>query len=304
MINTSRDREQSKIKKTLSEKLFHNLCQVNLQRFAWHPPFYGGFLQKFLNSANLTDPSNPLSAAALKWIALITMLIDHIGASTLLFYIRRHGNTHTIHAVYDVLRDIGRISFPLYIFLLVEGLQHTKNRTKYLLRLGIFALISEIPFDLAFYNIPFQRHSQNVFFTLCIGLAVIWAMDSADREISRLTSGKNAILTPWIGRLYLFFLYGALIALGCLLASILYTDYQYVGVLAICAFYLLRRYPLIAAAVSSVVLLLSSAREFFALGCLIPISLYNGKRGSQPKYFFYAFYPVHLLLLWCVLRLI
>lgn len=293
MIISSKDRDTQKSKelnKTLSEKLFHNLCQVNLQRFAWHPPFYGG---------TSTDSSNPLPASVLKWIALLTMLIDHIGASTLQYLL--HGSKEgTLYNVYDILRDIGRIAFPLYIFLLVEGLQHTRSKGKYLLRLFLFALISEVPFDLAFYRQTFFWHSQNVFFTLAIGLAMIWAMDCFEKEITKLQNTPGKKPSPVAFALYRSFLFIALIALGCCLAFLLYTDYNFVGILAIFAAYLLRRNPIKAMAICCLTLLLSSPREIFALGSLIPISLYNGKRGRQPKYFFYAFYPVHLILLWLV----
>lgn len=297
MIISSKDRDNKESRepnKTLSEKLFHNLCQVNLQRFAWHPPFYGAF---FVN------PENPFPASVLKWIALITMLIDHIGASTLTFLL--HGSKEgTLWNIYNVHRDIGRIAFPIYIFLLVEGMQHTKSKRNYLLRLGIFALLSEIPFDLAFYRKPFLWHSQNVFFTLFIGAAVIFAMESFEKELDTFRKGAGKDISPTVFGIYRFVLYTLLIMLGCCVAALLYTDYNFVGILAICAVWLLRRYPVPAAALCCLVLLLSSAREFFALGCLIPISLYNGKRGRQPKYFFYAFYPVHLFLLWCVYLLL
>ena len=297
MIISSKDRdnkESEEPNKTLSEKLFHNLCQVNLQRFAWHPPFYGAFSVK---------PTNPFPASVLKWIALITMLIDHIGASTLKFLL--HGAKEgTLFNVYDVFRDIGRIAFPIYIFMLVEGMQHTRSKKRYLLRMGLFALISEVPFDLAFFRIPFHWHAQNVFFTLFIGLAVICAMDSFEKELEKLRKGPGKAMSPLAFTFYRLFLYGALILLGCCVAALLYTDYTFIGVLAICAVWLLRRYPVPAAALCCLILTLSSPREFFALGCLIPVSLYNGKRGRQPKYFFYAFYPVHLFLLWCVYLLL
>ncbi len=297
MIISSKDRdnkESEELNKTLSEKLFHNLCQVNLQRFAWHPPFYGG---------NFTDPANPFPASVLKWIAVLTMLIDHIGASSLLYLL--HGTKEgSLYRIYDILRDIGRIAFPIYIFLLIEGIEHTRSKAKYLLRLGIFALLSEVPFDLAFFRKPFHWENQNVFFTLLIGMLVICAIKSFEKELDTLRKGAGKNMSPRTFGIYRFILYTMLIVLGCCVAALLCTDYSFVGVLAICVAYLFRRNPLEAAALCCLTLLLSSPREFFALGSLIPISLYNGKRGRQPKYFFYAFYPVHLFLLWCVYLLL
>ena len=81
-----------------------------------------------------------ISADALKWIALLTMLCDHAGA--------------VLFAQYPVMRLIGRTAFPLFVWLLVEGFFHTSSRKKYLGRMAFFALVSELPFDLALYGRP------------------------------------------------------------------------------------------------------------------------------------------------------
>ncbi|MCR4642465.1 MAG: conjugal transfer protein TraX [Lachnospiraceae bacterium] len=286
MIRSSKDRSPEKPNKTLSAKLFHNLCQVNLQRFAWHPPFSGEKL--------------PFSAAVLKWIAVVTMLIDHVGAAIILYVCRHNGVKAANDLTYNILRDIGRVAFPLYIFMLVEGFSHTKSAPKYLLRLSIFALISEVPFDLAFRDKYLDLGYQNVFFTLLIGLACIFVMDRLEKTVMKLTE-KGTKLTAV--RLYLTFLNLGVIAAGSALAWLLKTDYSAIGVLAICVMYLWRFYPLAGSLFCCLILFLSSLREVYCLAALIPISLYNGKRGRQPRYFFYAFYPVHLLLLY-LLRLL
>ena len=105
------------------------------------------------------------------------MLLDHIGAAILLFVFRAQGRQEPLNTIYDVLRDVGRIAFPLFIFLLTEGLAHSRNAGRYLLRLFIFALVSEVPFDLAFYGVFPYWDKQNVFFTLLLGLAAICCMD-------------------------------------------------------------------------------------------------------------------------------
>lgn len=135
-----------------------------------------------------TAASRGLSGSTLKIIAIITMLLDHIGASLVQPILASTASAAgvtdwsmpSLAAAYPgaaipyyALRYIGRISFPIFCFLLVEGFLHTKNLHKYCLRLAIFALVSEIPFDLAFHQTPFYQASQNVFFTLLIGLLVI-----------------------------------------------------------------------------------------------------------------------------------
>ena len=112
-----------------------------------------------------------LSQETLKIIACVTMLIDHIGA----VFVPSMGNYY----VYYGMRIIGRLAFPIYCFLLVEGAIHTSNRMKYAKRLLIFAFISEIPFDLAFFNHFVALEHQNVFFTLFLGLVCIMILESA-----------------------------------------------------------------------------------------------------------------------------
>ncbi|MCR5249785.1 MAG: conjugal transfer protein TraX [Lachnospiraceae bacterium] len=298
-----RNKKPGQPEKTLTAKLFHNLCQVDPQGSAWHPPFYGGV--------------SPLSFSAnvLKWIAVVTMLLDHVAASFLKFYFRAYGKTAALDTLYNVLRDIGRIAFPIYIFLLVEGLAHTKSCAKYLLRLGIFAILSEIPYDLAFYGVLWYPKKQNVFFTMLIGLAVIRGMDSIGQTLARMSSApskkrgskaeaeETAVLSPVKALIFKALLYAGLIAAGCLLAELLKTDYHAPGVLAICVMYLFRRRPWIGMILLVLPLLITSTREFYALAAVIPVSLYNGKRGRQAKYFFYAFYPVHLFLLYLIVYL-
>ena len=101
-----------------------------------------------------------LNSFWLKMIAITTMLIDHVGAVLL--------------PQYPILRIIGRIAFPIFCFLLVEGFMHTHDVIRYMTRIGLFALISEIPFDLLFYGRILDGTHQNVFFTLFIGLVMLY----------------------------------------------------------------------------------------------------------------------------------
>ena len=95
-----------------------------------------------------------LSGGAFKMIAIITMFIDHLGATVLRAIVRLPSVSSVPEsqkmwlAIYNLSRDIGRLAFPIFCFLIVEGFLHTRNVKKYAGRLFLFALISEIPFDL------------------------------------------------------------------------------------------------------------------------------------------------------------
>ena len=182
-----------------------------------------------------TERTFGLSCAALKWIAMITMLIDHIGAVVMeygLYYqggaapFRRllaTGNGQWLYVLQRLMRMIGRPSFLLYSFLLVEGFIHTRSRKRYALQMFLFALISEIPFDLATTNRWFYLGYQNVFFEFLIGLAVLTGMEQAQiRGKTPLAVESGKILS---------------VALGCMAAVLIQCDYDYIGIIIIAAFY-------------------------------------------------------------------
>lgn len=229
----------------------------------------------------------PFSGSALKWFAVLIMLVDHIGACLLeVFVLNYYGvsplagridNLYFWLSLDSVLRGIGRAAFPIFCFLLVEGAVHTRSPRKYLLRLTSFALISEIPFDLALHNQPFYWGTQNVFFTLLAGLLVIQAFQRSPGQ-------------EWRGML-------ALAVLGAA-AELCGTDYGAIGVAVIAVMYLLRERFWAASVLSLILLVLLARIEIFSIPAFLILALYNGKRGRQPKYFFYVFYPVHLLILW------
>lgn len=235
------------------------------------------------------EASMPFSGGALKWIAIFTMLADHIGACLLEVFVLNYYGSSPLAGQVDnlyfwasldaVLRRIGRTAFPIFCFLLVEGALHTRNSRKYLLRLLAFAVVSEIPFDLALHNMPFFWGTQNVFFTLFLGLLVILVFQRYPAD-------------AWKGMLALVVLASA--------AELCGTDYGAVGVAVIVVMYLLRDRFLAAACLSLVLLVLLSRLELYCIPAFLAVALYNGKRGRQPKYFFYVFYPAHLLLLWAI----
>lgn len=231
----------------------------------------------------------PFSGSVLKWIAIVIMFLDHAGASLLeVFALNIYGNSplagqiDNLYFWYEVdqmLRIIGRTAFPIFCFLLVEGAVHTHNPGKYLFRLAVFAVVSEIPFDLALHNQMIFWANQNVFFTLLAGLLVIQVFQRYPAE-------------GWKGMLALAVMAVAAEACG--------TDYGAIGVVVIAVMYLLRERPLASCILSLIMLTLLNRMELYSIPAFLAMALYNGTRGRQPKYFFYAFYPVHLLLLWAV----
>lgn len=235
-----------------------------------------------------------LSGSTLKIIAIITMFIDHIGAaifenSTIAAYIMSKGeSTYLIWGLINLaLRLIGRIAFPIFCFLLVEGFLHTSNVKKYALRLGAFCLISELPFNLAFFGELFHSGHQNVFFTLLIGLLVLIGLKQFEGD--GLKNGIPRMLC---------------VIAGALLAILLKTDYAAFGVCVIVLFYLFRTRPVLRDVTTMLTLVICSFLEITGLFALIPIHMYNGKRGISMKYFFYLFYPGHILLLYGVRQLL
>ncbi len=242
-----------------------------------------------------TEPTKKsLAGSTLKIIAIITMFIDHIGAaifenSEIATYIMSKGDmTYMIWGLVDLaLRLIGRVAFPIFCFLLVEGFLHTRDVKKYALRLGAFCLISELPFNLAFFGQPFYAGHQNVFFTLLIGLLVLIGL-------------KHFAGTDWksgIGR-------AVCVLAGVFAATFLKTDYDAFGVGVIVFFYLFHEKKVLRDVFTMVTLIVCSLLEITGLFALIPIHMYNGKRGIPMKYFFYLFYPVHLLVLYGVGQLL
>lgn len=219
-----------------------------------------------------------LSGSVLKLIAVITMLIDHTGYVFYVFPAFREplftalGETVT---VYFILRKIGRLAFPIYCFLIGEGLIHTRSPIKYLLRLLAFAIISEIPFNLMVSgNILCPEH-QNVFFTLFLGALAIYFYRSIKCNLL-----KAALMLAVLG-----------------ISTRLEADYGAAGMVVIVLLYALRGH-LIVQALAGYPLF---SGGIYAVAAFIPISMYNGKRGfiKHPilKYAFYLFYPAHMLLL-------
>lgn len=228
-----------------------------------------------------------LSGSWLKVLAMLTMVIDH---STIALLRYDSGFAMPLFAIggkgisgYYLMRCIGRLAFPLFAFLLVEGFMHTHNRWKYGRNLLLFALISEIPFDLMWHGSIFAS-GQNVFFTLFLGFMALCVIERMENKEQR--SERYDYLLP----VSLF----ALIAAGILIHS----DYGNSGVSFIILLYALRKHPILQAAAGCCML----PMRWIAGLAFIPINLYNGKRGfiqgPIAKYSFYVFYPLHMIIIY------
>lgn len=237
-----------------------------------------------LNSDSTIHENKGISGSTLKLIAIVTMLIDHTAAVIL--------ERIDTGFVYQLMRSIGRLAFPIFCFLLVEGFLHTRSVKKYALRLAAFALISDIPFDLALAGKPFDFRNQNVYFTLLIGLLVMMGLQYINvKAVDKKSSFQKANI---------IFADFAVLSVGVVLAEFLKTDYAGFGVLTIAVMYWLRRERFLSMMVGCFTLTIMSINEFPAFLVLYPIWFYNGKRGLNLKYIFYAFYPVHLLILYLI----
>lgn len=252
-----------------------------------------------------------LSGCALKIIAIITMLIDHIGATVvyelaynkapLLILDQRitEQTQYNLEMLYTICRTIGRVAFPIFCFLLLEGFIHTSSRLKYCIRLGIFAIISEIPFELAVHgSINLGLH--NVFFTLLIGILCMWACDAIEKYVIDTDAFANNSYMRQVSKLIIWI---AVTGSGMIIAQLLDTDYSAFGVASMMIMYMFRENKTSLIICGAVSFLWSPVEMPTILG-FVPIALYNGTRGRQIKYFFYAFYPVHLTILYFITKFI
>ena len=250
-------------------------------------------------STNVTGSGKmDLSAAALHILAMAFMLMDHLWA--------------TLLPAQEWLTCVGRIAFPIFAFMAVEGYFHTHNLKKYLLRMLIFAVISEVPFDLMYGGTWFYPVHQNVIWTLMMGLAGIHLMETVRKKKST----------------FVYILVSAIVViLGGLLGTLSMVDYYGIGVLTVFIFYFFRGRKwwcllgqMLALYWVNVELLgglmypirlfgmeFELCQQGLALLALLPIWLYRGRQGYHSKpfqYFCYAFYPMHMLVIVLVLNFI
>lgn len=239
-----------------------------------------------------------LTAAVLHIIAMTLMLMDHIWA--------------TLLPAREWLTCAGRVAFPIFAFMAVEGYFHTRSFKKYILRMLLFAVLSEIPFDLMYGGTWFYPVHQNVLWTFLLGLLGVWLMEQVRKK----------------GKIWMYLLVCVLVVpAGLVLGTLCMVDYYGVGVLTVFVFYFLHgrkwwcflgqlaalywlNVELLGGLMYPVQLFgmeFELCQQGLALLALIPIWLYRGRQGYHSKpfqYLCYAFYPVHMLLLVVVLNFI
>lgn len=227
-----------------------------------------------------------LSNFDLKLIAIITMTIDHIGVV--------FGTPF-----YNLLRAVGRLSFPIFAFLLTEGYVHTKSFGKYFFRLLVLAVISEVIYDYIFYGSFIYLGANNIFFTLALGLLTLWLLDKS-RTLVKKYFKEKIDLTIILPITYLLII----VVMG-LIAELLSFSYGMLGILVISFFYLFKKnFSLTVLSVSLSTLILGDTMQYFSLLSLILIYFYNKKLGKKSKMFFYLYYPLHILVLGVIKMLI
>ncbi len=244
------------------------------------------------HETNLSAPSRfDISAAVLHILAMVLMLMDHLWA--------------TLLPAQDWLTCAGRVAFPIFAFMSVEGYFHTHNFKKYAQRMLLFSVLSEIPFDLMYGGTWFYPVHQNVIWTLLMGLLGIHLMETVRKKQK-----------PWV---YVLVSAGV-VAAGGILGTLCMVDYYGVGVLTVFIFYFFRGRKwwcllgqLLALYWVNVQMLgglmypiqlfgmeFELCQQGLALLALLPIWLYRGRQGYHSKpfqYACYAFYPVHMLIL-------
>ena len=239
-----------------------------------------------------------LTAAVLHIIAMTLMLMDHLWA--------------TLLPAREWLTCAGRVAFPIFAFMAVEGYFHTRNFKKYILRMLLFAVLSEIPFDLMYGGTWFYPVHQNVLWTFLLSLLGVWLMEQVRKK----------------GKTWMYLLVCVLVVpAGLVLGTLCMVDYYGVGILTVFVFYFLHgrkwwcflgqlaalywlNVELLGGLMYPVQLFgmqFELCQQGLALLALIPIWLYRGRQGYHSKpfqYLCYAFYPVHMLLLVVVLNFI
>lgn len=225
---------------------------------------------------------------ALKYIAVVAMILDHTAATFL------YGNA-SLYPLYSCMRLIGRLTAPIMCYFLVEGFIHTSSKQKYALRLFTFALIAQIPYTLTFIGKIFSPHL-NMIYTLFLCFLMLWAIETL----------------PNLALKIIFSL--------CITAATWWGDWPILAPAMVLTFYFFKNKKVIMLPVYSLIALCSGTffmilriskgynwwGEWWQYGLLLFIPVYftyNGKSGRKNKFnkwFFYIIYPLHLMIIYVI----
>ena len=257
----------------------------------------------------MSNTKSGINSSTLKILALAVMLIDHIGAILVIAYM----NTITdyvvynrANSVYEILRNIGRVAFPIFVYQLVLGNRYTKDKAKHIKLLLIFTLISEIPFDLAFSNTLIDIKHQSTLWTLLIGSLMMCCLDFINRE--------KLLIVPSAFTILVF----------CVITHFSRSDYGFSGIILVAVIYFFIEYREIMIYAAPVTFLIAyfimkyinyhNMEKAFSmvisesLSTIAFLLIYydNGVRkgGKALKWIGYLFYPAHLFILFLIKRLI
>lgn len=215
-----------------------------------------------------------LNGTQLKLLAAFLMVVDHMGL--------------VLFPQYIIFRIIGRLSFPIFCFTLAEGFYYTHSMKKHMLLLLVAAVISEPLYDVVLGGSITYR-GMNVMFTFLLAAVAVRALQFVEMK-------KDSIILKILSVIVMF--------LCAVIAEYASTDYGAYGVIMILIFYILRPWKVYDMLFSSLYMLMTAGIQRYSVLSVIPIALYNGKAGKKYKYFFYIFYPAHLIVLYIISRFV
>lgn len=254
-----------------------------------------------------------LTGNTIKLIAVSAMFIDHFCKIVLQWLLANYWGPMMFAGDISVeyfrkidtlirfdLQGVGTIAFPLFCFLLGEGFLHTQNRKRYIVMMLVFAIISEIPFDIGLFanyatqegTFPFYWSYQNVYFTLFLSLISLACVEYFSTKSELRNDRIRAIVLQIIS-----------VAVIALIAEVSCCDYGLMGIAFVLAFYVCRKNRVYQVLMFLLAYMLSTGNQptIFALLTCVILLFYNGKRGKlKLKYSVYIFYPVHIIVLYFV----
>jgi len=251
--------------------------------------------------------SGRFTSEQLKKLAMGTMFMDH-AAAAIIFGSGLNEMSPLVENIGIAMRLVGRMAFPLYAFLLVQGFMWTSDWRKYVTRVALFAVISEIPFDLMVAGEIWYSRTQNTIVTLLVGLICMKMLETLEGQFGltinpigkvRLTENPGNSGGKILGIALAIWT----ITAAMFVAEFLRGDYGAFGVLLIVVLYLFRHRPaeqIVVGCVAIVLIYGFGMEVLFAWIAFFFISRYNGERGRKLGIIPYVFYPAHLLVLWLV----